>query len=113
MKPKFYFNNWLPKILKVGGITLFPFILVAVGEEQAIQQGIVQHEMVHVEQVQRLGWFGMYWKYLADYFKFRFAGLTHTQAYFTLPLEAEAFKDAKKRSDELLELYVRDFKKRV
>lgn len=105
IKPRFYFNNWLAKLLKVGGITLYPFILIAVSEEEAIKDNIIQHEMVHTLQIHSLGWFGMYWKYLVDYSRFRFAGLNHSEAYFALPLEVEAYKMAKEKSDFLLCLY--------
>lgn len=103
MKAKFFFNNWIPKILMIEAITLYPFIFCASSEEKSIKNFTIHHEMVHVEQVRRLGWFKMYWNYLFNYFKFRFAGLKHSEAYYTLPMEAEAFK--RQKEPGLLEAY--------
>jgi hypothetical protein len=79
-------NSIIPKLLKVGAITLYPFILYS----GKITSEIQYHEKVHVEQIKRLGCFRFYWEYLVEYIKLRFQGYTHNQAYYNITFETEA-----------------------
>jgi len=91
MKAKFVFNSKIPKIFGAEAITLYPFVLFASDEAYELKHRIVHHEIVHLDQVRRLGFFKMYWTYLVDYVKLRFKGFNHWDAYSRLPLELEAY----------------------
>jgi hypothetical protein len=71
-------------------ITLYPFIFY-IGkptDETRI------HEYVHVEQINRVGWFYFYSSYLFYYFKNRLKGMSKHDAYMAIPWEIEAHKKA-------------------
>ncbi len=85
-----YYDNWFAKLLKVGAITLYPFVLFAMKREAAFETA--KHECVHVRQVRRLGWFGFYWAYLVDYCGSRVRGANHNAAYLAIKFEAEAYE---------------------
>lgn len=59
------------------------------GERQALA-ALVEHEMVHVGQWQRLGVARFLLSYAGDYLRGRLRGLSHWQAYQAVRLEAEA-----------------------
>lgn len=48
------------------------------------------HERVHVEQYERLGFFGFLRQYLREYREGKKAGKSHQQAYLDISLEVEA-----------------------
>ncbi len=99
MKPfrpvRFRFSHWLPGLFGAGAITLYPWVLFADPEHLAISFRITSHEMVHVEQVRRMGWVSMYWRYFVDYLALRVRGHGHSAAYALLPMELEAYDRAK------------------
>jgi hypothetical protein len=74
MKIRRKFHNWIPRILKVNGITLYPYILFAKpaghyrGKLPTFER-MLKHEYVHINQVRKLGWFRYYYKYIAENFK--------------------------------------------
>ena len=100
MKVRFIFKSFLPKVFGATAITLYPFIFFTDDEALSIKKRVVYHEMVHVQQVRKLGWFRMYGSYVIDYFELRFAGHGHWEAYSLLPLELEAYKRSKDRDLE-------------
>ena len=51
---------------------------------------LIVHELVHVGQWSRLGFFRFLGSYLAGYLRGRLAGLSHMAAYRAIPLELEA-----------------------
>jgi len=106
MKVKFCFNSQIAKLLKVGAITLYPFVFFVGDENYNLKNHIIAHEMVHVQQVRKLGWFKFYFIYLLTYAKLRFKGMNHTKAYYALPFEQEAFKHEK--DTELIEAYKKE-----
>lgn len=86
-KPKF--RHWIPKLLGVNAIVLYPFIFFVRSKEYYFYHGnsdtyakrvvnnipigdtwtgngyrILKHEFVHIYQVQRLGWFKFYLSYI-------------------------------------------------
>jgi hypothetical protein len=70
MRIRRVYNSWIPQLLKVGAITLYPFILFsrkqfALSKEDYIRD-LFKHEYIHIEQVRRLGWFKFYFLYLVD-----------------------------------------------
>jgi len=71
MKIRRKYNNWIPKILRVGAITLYPFILWSrdktfLNENMDYTKRVFKHEYVHIDQVRRMGWFKFYFKYLVE-----------------------------------------------
>ena len=71
MKIRRKYNNWIPKILKVGAITLYPFILYKRSKTDLKQtpdylKTIFKHEYIHIEQVRRLGWLKFYLSYINE-----------------------------------------------
>ncbi len=57
----------------------------AVGDER-----LLRHELVHVRQFRELGTAGFFARYLSAYFRNRFNGFGHWDAYLRIPLEVEA-----------------------
>lgn len=105
MKIKFIANNWLPKLLKVDAIMLYPFILSA---HYPIPHWIVKHEMTHVAQIRRIGFMQFYIKYLMEYLKNRLAGQPHFTAYenISYEIEARAMENLPLTASEYTEVYV-------
>jgi hypothetical protein len=86
-KIKLKTNHWLPKLLKVQGITLYPYILVAPKVPAAT---LLAHEIKHIDQVREVGFFRFYISYLLYYFAFRLEGYTAMYSYLLIPYEKEA-----------------------
>ena len=53
-------NHWIPKLLRVNGIVLYPYVLFA----KEPSERLMAHEMIHVEQIQRYGVVMFYLRYL-------------------------------------------------
>lgn len=85
------FNHWFPKLIRMGGIALIPFILYARTREE-ISESLLKHEYIHVEQVRKLGWFRFYFLYLWYYFKNLIKFRNHDEAYYQIPFEKEAYE---------------------
>ncbi len=68
---------------KTRGITIYPFVFVLDKDDKEL----IRHEMVHVKQVQREGWFKFYTKYI--YFNFKYG-------YENNPYEIEAINKQEK-----------------
>ena len=69
----------------VAGITLGRRIYVIDGET-------LRHELVHFDQIQRLGLFNFYWTWIREYIGNRRSGMSADEAYRKISLEAEAFE---------------------
>lgn len=69
-------------------ITLGRIVLIRSGDQHDAH--LIAHEMVHVVQWERLGWWQFLRGYLGAYVSGRRRGLTHWQAYATIPLEVQA-----------------------
>jgi hypothetical protein len=84
------YNSKLAKLLKVDGITLFPFIFIANKKGNSLEWRI-NHEKVHLRQ--QLKWLiiPFYVVYLFEYAIGRFKGLNHNQAYRNISFEKEAW----------------------
>lgn len=82
-------NSFIPRLLGVGAITLYPFILYASHEPSA---KLIAHEMVHVSQIEKVGVLRFYLSYLLFYFSERIAGKSHYDAYMSIPWEVEAYE---------------------
>lgn len=88
--PYIRYNHWIPKLLKVQGITLVPFILFSCSKSN-VQEFMIKHELTHITQIKRDGWFKFYWKYLSEYHALRKGGLSQDQAYRLISYEVEAY----------------------
>jgi hypothetical protein len=84
------FNSFIPKLLKVNAITLYPYILFSEAEPS---QSTMDHEMVHVGQIQKIGRFKFYLSYLLFYCALRLMGQDHQKAYYNIAYEKEAYGD--------------------
>lgn len=61
--------NFLPlRWSWIGGITIYPFIFFKRRKEM-VTDTLFRHEMQHIYQVERLGWFRFYYQYLVENFK--------------------------------------------
>lgn len=81
-------DHFLPKLLGVGAIIIYPFIFY---EDAEPNPRIVRHEMCHAAQVERRGWIRFYVSYLLFYLASRAMGLDHFASYTSIPYEIEAF----------------------
>lgn len=88
MAMKVFTNSLLCKVLRVNGITLYPFVFV---RSQAPGKILLNHERIHFEQVKRLGFWRFYFLYLKEYLSNRRRGLGHYQAYREISFEKEAY----------------------
>ena len=71
MKIRRVYNSWIPQLLNVGAITLYPFILFSrtvggVKTRYRNPEQLFKHEFIHIEQVRRLGWFKFYLSYINE-----------------------------------------------
>ena len=85
------YDHWYPKLIKVGAITLYPFILISGTKEEAIRDQILNHEWIHVNQVRSLGWLRFYGSYLWKYFKNYLKSRDQFIAYMNISYEQEAY----------------------
>lgn len=90
MSPRFKFEHWLPRLLQVDAITLYPYVLFAEHMDDYEDSTTIRHEMVHVAQVRSYGWFRFYISYLLYYAAERVKGEDHYNAYLNIPWEVEA-----------------------
>lgn len=72
MKIRRKYNHWFPQLLRVGAITLYPFILYSQDKyhlqrrEEGYLTHLFKHEYIHIEQVRRMGWFKFYFLYIIE-----------------------------------------------
>ena len=66
------------------------FARVETGAEGGRDGLLIVHELVHIDQYVRLGPIRHVVKYIADYLRGRFRGLSHWEAYRAVSLEVEA-----------------------
>jgi hypothetical protein len=90
-----WFQRWL--IGRWGGKVLYPFMLFAEPKKH-VSARLFRHELQHIYQVWRMGWFGFYFKYL-------WLGIRH--GYKKHPFELEA----KKHQHDPLTEYEKKLKK--
>ena len=88
MKIRRKYNHWIPQLLNVGAITLYPFILFSrsvagIKTHRKEPEHLFKHEYIHIEQVRRLGWFKFYFTYIVESFK---------NDYLDISYEVEAYK---------------------
>ncbi len=85
------FGHFIPRLIRAEAIVLYPYVLFA-QPRQKISASVLRHELVHVQQVRRLGWFRFYFAYLAEYSRHLWRLRDHFQAYLAISFEAEAYR---------------------
>ena len=96
---KIKYKHWLPKILKVTGITINKTIYFAI-PEQEVSSRLRKHEYEHIKQYQESGVVGFLVKYIWEYIKNRIKGLNHYEAYYNISYEVKARKAAREVEKE-------------
>lgn len=86
MKVREIYNSRLADLIGYN-ITLYPFIFF-LGEPTA---SVRVHELVHVWQIKKLGWFRFYFSYLYQYFGFLIRYRDSYLAYRAIEFEVEAY----------------------
>lgn len=71
----------------VGGISIFPFIIV---EDKSMDK-LIRHETIHYHQTVECFILGFYILYLYYYLRNRFRGMSHFTSYTFIPFEVEAY----------------------
>lgn len=94
MKVKLVYNSLIPKILRVEAITLYPFIFIRFSKDTTnlIVNRIYKHEMIHVRQIRRVGFFNFYFDYIYEFFINLFKYRNWSQAYLNITYEIEAYE---------------------
>lgn len=87
------FPWWLRPFLMRGvlAITLGRRVYVAAGVAEGEIEQLLRHELVHVQQIARLGVVRFYWRYFREYIALRRRGLSSAEAYQQISFETEAF----------------------
>lgn len=89
------FSHWLPRLLQVEAITIYPYVFYNDDEDFYLGKWgapVIKHELAHVSQVIKYGWFRFYISYLLYYLAERVKGEDHFEAYLNIPYEIEARK---------------------
>jgi hypothetical protein len=94
------FPWWLKPFLgrEVIGITLGRTIYVSekyVTDSAAKVERLLRHELVHVQQVNRLGVLRFLWRYVAEYVRNLRSGMPSGEAYRKISFEVEAYEAEK------------------
>ena len=63
MKPILIYNCLFTQIMKLDGLVLFPFVLISTKEEETLPS-VIKHELTHVRQIYREGFFSFYFQYV-------------------------------------------------
>src|SRR4051794_8260403 len=71
----------------VSGITIGRRVYLAVADDRTLR-----HELVHVRQIARVGFFTFYWRWLSEYVANRSRGMPADEAYRRISFEKEAFE---------------------
>lgn len=73
----------------IAAIVLYPFMLFA-DKKEDVSARLMRHEMEHVEQVRRWGFFSFYVSYLLFYLGNLLIYKNHGMAYWKIPHEIQA-----------------------
>lgn len=61
-KIKVLYTSWIPRLLSLDGLVLYPFILLSTSYHDTLPSTF-KHEMMHVNQIERDGWCRFYCQY--------------------------------------------------
>lgn len=82
-------NSRVARLFSVHAIVLYPFIFFA---DKNPEQVLINHELIHVEQIKNHGMLKFYFLYLKEYVVLRFKGKKHNEAYKAISFEEEAYR---------------------
>lgn len=94
--------GFITKVLSIQGITIGRWVFIKPNQVKyderhhlTISKNLLAHEVAHVVQYQRLGFFSFLYKYLKDYFsllrrKKKWNALARMESYWEIPHEVEA-----------------------
>jgi hypothetical protein len=80
------------KRINLGGIALFPVIIINSKLTKERQKVLINHELIHIRQQLELMVIPFYIAYLFNYLLNRFKYKTHNEAYRNIIFEKEAFR---------------------
>lgn len=108
MKIKAKYNHWIPRLLQVEGIVLFPFMLFANDHDYYIhdEPRIMRHELRHVYQIRVEGVLTFYIKYLINYLRNLVTYRNHFNAYWNIWFEIDARSAESKILDRSTFMYL-------
>ncbi len=89
LKPRLIKGSLIAKLFRVDGIVLYPFVCFAAKNPSDV---LIHHEMIHVDQMKRVGVFRFYYLYLKEYCACRLKGMDHHRAYLSISFEVEAYE---------------------
>ena len=85
------FNHWLPKVLRVGGITLGARVFFARPQKE-VSPALILHELQHVLQIDKEGRLRFYSRYICEYLVNLIKYRNHQRAYRMISYEQEAYR---------------------
>lgn len=83
-------DHWLPRLLRVRAITLFPYIFFR-DRRQYVSASTGAHELIHIKQVVREGYFAFYLRYIFEFIHKIVTTFSFTQAMEATHFEREAY----------------------
>lgn len=90
MKIRHIYNSKLAKLINVEAIMLYPFIFY---EDKQPSQILKKHEMIHVMQLRKIGFFSFYLSYVLYYLAGLLLYKNSYYSYRNIPYEKEAFEN--------------------
>ncbi|MDP3445181.1 MAG: hypothetical protein Q8T08_20160 [Ignavibacteria bacterium] len=84
-----HYNHFLPRLMKVRAVTLGRHVFYAI-DSKMITNRLRAHEMVHIEQYKKIGFFLFLYRYFKEYIFLRGKGYEHFNAYLNISFEKEA-----------------------
>lgn len=84
-----HYNHFLPRLMKVTAVTFGHHVFYAI-DSKMITNRLRMHELAHVEQYNKLGFYLFLYRYIKEYLLFRKKGLDHKSAYLNISYEKEA-----------------------
>ena len=89
MQVRHVYDSFIPKMLGVEAITLYPCIFYSMKSPSGT---LISHELVHVKQIRKYGWLRFYLSYLLEYLSYRVRGDSGNVAYNRISYEKEAYQ---------------------
>lgn len=84
------YNHWLPPLLGASAVAIIDTVYYRMSKNK-VSSTLRRHEMVHIEQFERLGVKAFFALYFYEYLKSRLQGMSHWEAHRNISLEKEAY----------------------
>jgi hypothetical protein len=88
MKVRIVKGSFIPNLLRVDGITLYPFIFLAPKSPPA---SLINHELIHVKQIREYGFVRFYLSYFVEFLSYVIRGDSINVSYNKISYEKEAY----------------------